>query len=520
MRVKTGAFVKTSEAKQANSSFVKKHTTPSIYTNSPAEQLLFLQGTIGNQAVQSLIKSHSEPFKVSIQSRVDPRLPIHTPAWTEEGYTHLAPAFFFMNSDNRQKLWRHEAVHRIHQRLAPPNETASAHTQAERLAKKGEMNLGELSINDFLHPAPSLLAYPPQNFSPWTRVWIGNAGIIGEIKVGSVPVRIFKSYSELKITKLPEYKTYRCGKHDMPPIPSLAKGMRKVASKTLEINNKIPESAKQYRIALVIISQNVASAYRTANNRGLVIINEKNDWVNTAAHEGGHAILWYHVSQKKLNGKPIDPFALRIADIYDQLSKTNLVPQPTTKFDPKNPPPLTVSSQTTTGKPAGLVMVHDTLWSGAGGHPWNVDEFFASAYGAFLQDPGLLRQIISYYQKADLTIKKPAQELLTLLSIVGHPSKLSKLTAPKGSKLKAAQAIIAREVSVPVDVTQKTEGRISEIIDPATMPSPTSIRCPGSTVPSGKSVEDILKEEMERESGEEDKSIEDLLKELEEEKSE
>jgi len=46
-------------------------------------------------------------------------------------------------------------------------------------------------------------------------------------------------------------------------------------------------------------------------------------------------------------------------------------------------------------------MVMDELWTGGGGHPWDtVDEFFASAHGAY-QQKSLFEKIVAHYGKAD-----------------------------------------------------------------------------------------------------------------------
>jgi hypothetical protein len=93
-------------------------------------------------------------------------------------------------------------------------------------------------------------------------------------------------------------------------------------------------------------------------------------------------------------------------------------PEPTAKFDPDRPPPLAGG-----GRAAGLVMVTDTLWSGSGGHPHaGPDEFFASALGAFLSNPGLQQKIFAHYAKADEKTDKKvdriAAELTRLLKLL------------------------------------------------------------------------------------------------------
>lgn len=343
-----------------------------------------------------------------------------------------------------------------------------------------------------LQPAPSLqrqqkrggTAAAGKGSTPFDRVWVGHTGIIGEVRVASVSVRIYKFYSDLGIDQPPEHKTYQCGRHDFAPLPQLARRMREVARKVGEINDKIPAHAKQRRIPLVIIRKYFKSAFRTADGQGLIMLDEnaKGSWVDAAAHEGAHGLLMYHVASTSAGKRAPDPFSLRIADIYRRLEQTAEVPIPTAKFDPRNPPPVEGDGRKAQ---AGLVMVSDALWAGAGGHPWeNMDEFFASAYAGFLQQPALLRRIIAYYgRKADPKIRQPARELLALLAQVGKARQLAALKAPQKG-LDEARSLIRADVPEPPDLTGSTLDNIDELLDPSRLPGPSTISC-GAAPPSG-----------------------------------
>ena len=75
-------------------------------------------------------------------------------------------------------------------------------------------------------------------------------------------------------------------------------------------------------------------------------------------------------------------------------------------------------------------MVMDELWTGDGGHPWDtVDEFFASAHGAYQQKP-LFEKIVAHYGKADKKIPPLAKKLFALLAKVGDPKALVAIKTP------------------------------------------------------------------------------------------
>jgi hypothetical protein len=66
MSEKAAATVKTTEVKKTNSSSQSQRTERSEAPHSPVDQILFLQRTIGNQAVQRLFKSSVIQAKLKI----------------------------------------------------------------------------------------------------------------------------------------------------------------------------------------------------------------------------------------------------------------------------------------------------------------------------------------------------------------------------------------------------------------------------------------------------------------------
>ena len=411
---------------------------------------------------------------VHFQPAGHPRLPAGTPAWTEAGHVHLGLPSLFMTPAERWRMLRHEAVHRLQQLHTSREETAAARAGAERLAQQGE-ELGRwLPRADVLRPVPALLAYPPQQYAPFTQVWIGHAGLVGEVVQSQVTVRTFSRYEDLGVSskQTSEANAYACGTHQAATITAQVKKMTEVADATANANAKLPAGVAQ-RIALVVVFGDASSAgYRTHQGKGLMVLDkesfEKGAFADMIAHEGAHAIFEFHATAGggKAGARVPDPLALRVADLFARLATTSLVPAPTGKFDPKAPPPVKDGAQ-----PAGHVMVSDTLWSGTGGHPWeNADEFFASAYGGFLRAPALLKASIAFYAKLDARIAPLASDLLDLLGKVGKPKELGVLKRPP--KPAAAEQELAK-VNPPPEF--RSGG--GWLLDPSTMPGPDRIVC-------------------------------------------
>ena len=140
-----------------------------------------------------------------------------------------------------------------------------------------------------------------------------------------------------------------------------------------------------------------------------------------------------------------DAFALRLSDLFLRLAKTPPVPLPSEPFKKKRPP--LKGGGGGPEQPAGLVMVTDSLWSGGAsteGHPWDgPDEFFASAFGAFVRDREfLLAEMIAHYAPLDASIKSGGAELLTLLTAVKEPKAAQALQLPAAEQQESATEAI------------------------------------------------------------------------------
>jgi len=329
-------------------------------------------------------------------------------------------------------------------------------------------------------PGAEQKGLPARDYPPWTHVWIGNAAIVGEVVESGIAVRILESYADLGIDKAPEYQAYECGPHDRAPIPDHVKKMRDVARKTAALNAKIPGDAKQRVTRVLIIGDAAENAYRTAFGEGLIVLArtdfDSGAYPDTIAHEASHAIFEYHsvVGSKEATARVPDALALRVAGLFDRLKATRPVPIPTARFDARRPPALDVG-ESDEARPGGLVMVMDVLWAGEGGHPWQyADEFFASAHGAYLRNPKVLRASIAHYATKDPSIKPLGEELMTLLAAVGDPRAAGRLKAPKEPK--AAQERLEAVGAAP-DITGDVTQR-GWLVDPSTMPGPRKIVCP------------------------------------------
>ena len=194
---------------------------------------------------------------------------------------------------------------------------------------------------------------------------------------------------------------------------------------------------------------------------------------NVVSHEMGHGIFETHnVYDDATATRVPDDFALAFADLYVRLDATTNVPNPTAKFDPKHPPSTTLAKDNV---PAGLAMVKDVLWSGYGGHPENVDEFFASAYAGFVQNKKLLATIIAYYAKhADPSLTALGKQLFALLGAVGDTKKLAKVKPPKDTTNASAELqAIGRTPDESAHAKLGTASRyLVWLLDPSTLPTP------------------------------------------------
>ena len=412
-----------------------------------------------------------------LTARGHPGLPAGTPAWSDKGVVVVTAHALFAPPPLRAEILRHEAIHSAHQRVAPRDDSAAARAVAERIAESP----AAFSSGMMLPPVPSLLGFPPQKFKPFDQVWIGQTGIIGEIVSSGITVRISFDWKDLGIDPLggQPAKAFYCGKHhDMKPIPDMAKKMKVAADTVAKYNKDLPAGAEKYAAKLVVITVAGPSAYQVANGEPVINLKEDDlktgEFRDTLAHEASHGIYEYHSVVKDPKKRTPDVYALAIADLFNQASRTVAVPEPTGKFNPSRPPPLTGG-----GSPAGLVMVTDTLWAGHGGHPHaGPDEFFASALGAFLSNPGLQQQIFRYYARADPRIERIAAELTSLLRNAKNAKAFEGLTAPpEEAPEKAAKTLEAVKPPTVISSDTTPSGVLLDLVDPSKMAGPDDIKC-------------------------------------------
>lgn len=395
-------------------------------------------------------------------------LPKDTPAWSAAGGVHLAQEAMFADTAKRQDILRHEAIHARQQRSCLTDNSTPSRQRAELAAESGL----PLAIGNGV---PEVLAYPPQNFSPWQRVWIGYPGIVGEVEAGSVKVRHYMDYGDLAPVK--GYWDYFCGPHDGAPIPDLVKEMKGIANLVSSLNATLP--AGKHRVDMVIIGGDPSGdGYRYFNGKGLVVLSRDEflakNWQGTIRHEVSHGIFEFHAEGGREPGKPGDPdnFALSVADLFTRLKTTREVQQPRKRFTEATPGLAVPEGEQ--GLPGGMAMVHDTLWSGSGGHPQeNVSEFFASANGAYLTDKALLQRMIDFYAAHDPAIVGLGKELLRLLAMVSQPKVYGAVGAPRAKD--AAAATIVAAGAVPV--FDADHYAFSRQLAPEKMPAPETFNC-------------------------------------------
>lgn len=412
----------------------------------------------------------------------------NTPAWSEKGRIGIGPSFFQTESNKQSEILRHEYIHSIHQNCTTENNSLLSRRHAESVAS-GYLPISKKTLSV---PAPDLLAFPVQSHKPWDSVYIGNTGIIGELVQGGLTLRIKMEYGEfgikdiykhnksldMEIIDKHDFSIYHCGKHPNKTLAAKVVKLRKVMSKVEQLNKKIPSSST-FSIQYIFISSHASERYRTANNKGILFLDSRTlstSIIDAAAHEASHGILEHHATagDKDPGNRVPDNFALRIMDIFTKLRATKSVAMPDKKFDPKAPPAFSSKS----GKMAasGIIPIHDSVWSGSGGHPNSVDEFFASAFAAYIQVPKLLAKIVNHYNKHDNTIKPIYAELLGLFKKVGSPKDLKSIAEPADKK-KALNSLAS--ISAPLDYTDPSKIAVSDeaFFNPLSLKGPSNIKC-------------------------------------------
>lgn len=409
------------------------------------------------------------------------------PAWSIGGSVYLGAGFFAANPDKQKEILQHESVHALHQQSAPIDNSNAARNHAENIAT----NPGLADANALSVAAPEMLAFPPQTYDGWSQVHLGAENLFGEIVDSGITLRIAISYNELGIAEVTKKDSigdmemdmivksksavYHCGPHPFKPIAPYIDRLKKVAAVVKKVNAKIP-AGSMWKTDLVVMAPNTNEAFRIANGKGLLELDSNNININfildSVAHETSHGVFEHHAAAGDTDQykRVPDNFALSIADLYVQLQNTKDVSIPTKKFDPD-----IVLASSSGGKPAGLVMVMDMLWSGSGGHPWDgVDEFFASAYGAYIQNQSLLKKIIDRYAAYDPAIKPLKAVLLNLLQMTGDTKKIASLKAPADAT--GATKVLSYIKQVP-DHTSAAPGLLSQLIDTSTVVGPKHIKC-------------------------------------------
>lgn len=421
--------------------------------------------------------------RVRLAADQHPDLPARTPAWTEDGVTRLGWPWLIADRQQRARILRHEAAHRLHQRIAPHGESAADRRHAEAIATRAENAAASLTARDLRLPVPRLLAAPAAKFSPWERVWIGGPGIVPEIVANGVVVRIFLSYASLGLPERQPHTIFTCTSHDQPEFPALADKMRGVAAKVAAMNAHIADTAAARRVALVCVysePDNVhQSRYRTAHGQGALMLSRADFEAglvdDTIAHEVAHGLFEAHAAGSEPGTRTPSGLALRMADLFARLKATKPVPLPTEQFNPASPPPLTFPEGTVvdpdTPIRAGVVMVLDTLWGEPGGHPWdNVDEFFASALAGSIRQPKRFRLVIEHYAKTGDPLPALSTELFELLAAARDPARASGVAPPADPT--AAQSELA-VVKAPVDMSNETAAELGWLVEPSSLlPSP------------------------------------------------
>jgi hypothetical protein len=439
--------------------------------------LLSIATAVGNRAFSAYVATQH------------PQLPAGTPAWAQDGEVVLGPPAALLSPQERADVVHHETIHVLQQRLAPAEETGAARDRAERLADRPRGSLP--SPAELQAPSPRLLAAPVKGkaVTGFTRLFAGEGQIIGEVVESGVTVRADLGYRELGIeapvdpksefglATMTDLQWLSCGNRAFPKLAAVGTALRGVAKQVATVNGAIA-AGSPWRVEQVFVV-NEASRLHFADGKAFMVLSYKDFETvgpETAAHEASHAVFesHSHPDPKQPDALAPDAFALRWADLFLRLAKTPPVPLPKEPFKKERPP---LKGGDGPEQPAGLVMVTDSLWSGGAateGHPWEgPDEFFASAFGAFVRDPQMLGQMVAHYAPLDASIKSGGAELLSLLGAVKDPKAAKALKPPAAADQKdATDAIRARESQAST-----IKERLGAILNPEKLP-PETVACP------------------------------------------
>jgi hypothetical protein len=367
-------------------------------------------------------------------------------------------------------------------------ESGAARERAERIAESGAPSAAELRS-----PAPSLLAAPVTGkpAAGFDRLFAGHGEIVGEVADSGVTVRARRSYSELGIeapvssnggfatSSMTDLQYLSCGNHAFPALQALGKKLHDVAKAVARVNGVIAAGSPWRVESVFAVSE--ASRLHFADGKALITLapeDLENAAVETVMHEASHAVFESHSHPDAKHPEALAPdtFALRFADLYLRLASTRPVVVPAKPFRKQRP--AFEARGEHAREPAGHVMVTDGLWSGGAktdGHPWDgPDEFFASAFGAFVHDEKLLGEIIAHYGTADGAIPAAGAELLAMLRALKDPKALASmrgLTTAAESQA-ATAAIKARESG-----STTIKDRLGSVLDPAKI-EPATVNCP------------------------------------------
>lgn len=154
------------------------------------------------------------------------------------------------------------------------------------------------------------------------------------------------------------------------------------------------------RIAFVIVEAS-NSRYLRYGDKGVLIVSVADDVIQAGNHEATHGVLDSYETLESGGGragKSASRSLDRIADLFLKLSRTKPLPG--------------------TSRAVGLAMVDPSWWSkgAAEEHPWeNYDEFFATAYGSFVNRRKLFLAGLRKASAVDSSVRPLSLDLLRIL---------------------------------------------------------------------------------------------------------
>lgn len=251
-----------------------------------------------------------------------------------------------------------------------------------------------------------------------------------------------------------------------PTISNIEDNLDGIAAAIAGGNKWITDDELKVRTCIIAPT---TTRFATFKEKPVLALDPPDATKETVVHEMGHAIFAHYRTTAGQPKSPTKDLALEISDIYLQLSDTKPV---------KDNERDSMGNLKEEERPAGLWIADPSQWSKnlATEHPWdNAEEMFASARKAYLIDRNGLKGSIKKFAKLDPKVKKPAEELLLILShlAAGKVPKALKIISRKEAE--QHMTILPETTKIESTLGSRAREVLRWTVDPSTIPTPQPV---------------------------------------------